>query len=513
MARYKPYDYGQRVMLAVSLEQQLVPGTFEYALHSLIEERLDLSAFDAWYKNDEMGAPAYDPAVLLKIILYAYSKGVTSSRRISELCCDNVVFMALAAHSAPHFTTIADFIVTRHQQIEKLFRDVLLVRDEAGLIGRQMFAVDGVKLPSNASKEWSGTKEEFQRKVDKLERAIEVLSARHRQADATDKADEQERARAKQIRTLTKASQKIQRWLTAHEDKIGAAGKPKKSNISDNESAKMKSSKGVIQGYDGIAVVDHKHQIVVAAHAFGEAQEHQLLIPMLEATRENFQAIGRDDDVLKQAAVSADAGFHTEANVKYLIDNQIEGYVADTLFRKRDPRFAETTQHHPKREPKAKHFRPKDFHYDPQAKTCICPAGEFLYQNGSHCNISGREAVKFTGAQRVCGPCELRDRCLRHPERTPVRQVVFFTGHHYQPLYTYTAQMKRKIDTEQGRHQYSKRLATVEPVFANITCAKGLRRFSHRGRNKVNTQWLLYCLVHNLEKVQRYGKREGHTKH
>jgi transposase len=148
MARYKPYDYGQRVMLAVSLEQQLVPGTFEYALHSLIEQRLDLCAFDAWYKNDEMGAPAYDPAILLKIILYAYSKSVTSSRRIERLCCENVIFMALAAHSAPHFTTLADFIATRHSQIEKLFLEVLLVCDEAGLIGRSMFAVDGVnELP------------------------------------------------------------------------------------------------------------------------------------------------------------------------------------------------------------------------------------------------------------------------------------------------------------------------------------------------------------------------------
>lgn len=309
MARYKHYDYGQRVMIAVSLPQQLVPGTFEYALHRLIEEKLDLSAFDACYKNDETGAPAYDPAILLKIILYAYSKGVTSSRRISELCCENVIFMALAAHAAPHFSTLADFIATRQEPIERLFREVLLVCDEAGLIGREMFAVDGVKLPSNASKEWSGTKEEFAKKVAKIERALKVLSERHREADANEKGDEVEQAREKQIETLNKASAKIKGWLAEHEDKMGVSGKPKKSNITDNESAKMKTSKGVIQGYDGLAMVDSKHQIVVAAQAFGEAQEHQLLIPMLEATRENFQAIGQEDDVLKQAVLSADAGF------------------------------------------------------------------------------------------------------------------------------------------------------------------------------------------------------------
>ena len=508
MARNKPYNTAQLAMVAIDFERQLLPGSFEYALHRLIEEKLDLSAFDACYRNDASGAPAYDPAILLKIILYAYSKGVTSSRRIEQLCREHIVFMALAAHSVPHFTTIADFIATRHAPIEKLFRDVLLVCDEAGLIGREMFAVDGVKLPSNASKEWSGTREEFKKKVDKIERAVQVLTQRHRRDDQSAAPDEHERAGLKQIDTLERAAHEIQGWLAEHEDKIGASGKPKKSNITDNESAKMKTSKGVIQGYAGIAMVDAKHQVVVAAQAFGEAQEHQLLIPMLTATRENFQAIGEEGDVLREAGISADAGFHTEANVQYLFDQRIDGYVADTLFRKRDPRFASAAQHKIKVPSKAKHFQPRDFHYDAQSKTCICPAGEFLYQNGSRCNIGGREAVKFTGAQRVCGPCDLRERCLRHPDRTPVRQVVFFTGHQYKALFTYTEQMKRKIDTEQGRHQYSKRLATVEPVFANITHAKGLRRFSYRGREKVTTQWRLYCLVHNIGKIHQYGHLE-----
>jgi len=119
--------------------------------------------------------------------------------------------------------------------------------------------------------------------------------------------------------------------------------------------------------------------------------------------------------------------------------------------------------------------------------------------------------VKFTGAKRVCGPCELRERYLRHPQRTPVRQVVFFTGHTQGLAETYSAKMKRKIDTEQGRYQYSRRLGIVEPVFGNICSTRRLRRFSLRGKRKVNNQWLLYCLVHNIGKVQRYGnpKRRG----
>lgn len=512
MARYKHYDYAQMKLLPVSFKEQILPGTFEHTLNHLIDHDIDLAAFEHRYHNDETGAPAYDPAILLKIILYAYSKGVTASREIARLCQENIVFMALAADSSPHFTTIADFIATLEVEIVSVFRDVLLVCDELGLIGREMFAVDGVKLPSNAAKQWSGTREDFGKKIGKMEHAIAYLMKRHREADAAGDEEPMRVARAKQIKTLKAATTKIKRFLTAHADKLGAQGRVKKSNLTDNESAKMKTGRGVIQGYDGVAMVDAKHQVVVHAEAHGEAQEHGLFIPMLEGTRETFRAIGEKADVLKQVAVTADAGFHSEANVGYVFEHGIDGYVADTLFRKRDPRFATALRYLPKRasEPWARPqglglFKAREFQVADDLTHAICPAGRRLYRNGRHCNIKGFEAVKFTGAKRDCGSCQLRSRCLRHPERTAVRQVAIFLGRVPGKSETWTSRMKRKIDTDPGRHRYSRRLGIVEPVFANICDKRGLRRFSHRGKTKVNTQWLLYCMVHNIGKVQRYG--------
>lgn len=505
MAKYKHYDYGQAKMLPVRFEEQILPGTFEYTLNRLIDERFNLEVFDAHYKNDEAGAPAYDPAILLKIILYAYARGVTSSREIERLCRENVVFMALSADSRPHFTTIAAFIARLGEPIVSVFRDVLLVCDEMGLVGREMFAVDGVKLPSNAAKEWSGTKADFGKKIEKMERAVEYLVKRHREADARGEETPADRARAKQIDTLEAALTKVRGFLRCHEDKVGASGRVKKSNITDPESAKMKTSKGVIQGYTGVAVVDGKHQIVVGAQAFGEGQEHGLLVPMLEHTREAFGELGRDQDVLKGVRLTADAGFHTEANMAYLERNQIDGYVADTLFRKRDPRFATAERHKPLREPAPDRlFRPEDFHFDQATRSCICPAGKRLYSSGQHNRPNGYRALIFQGAKRDCGPCPLRHRCLRHPQRTAARQVVLFVGR-VKPENA-SARMRRKIDTEQGRHQYGRRLGTVEPVFANICSAHRLRRFSLRSKKKVNAQWLLYCMVHNIGKLQRFGE-------
>ena len=185
MARYKPYSYAQGKFIPIHFAKQILPGTFEYSLNRLIDHELELSLFDARFRNDENGATAYDPRILLKIVLYAYSRGIVSSRKIEQACQENVIFMALSADTRPHFTTIADFIATMDKEIVLLFRDVLLVCDDLGLIGREMFAIDGCKLPSNASKEWSGTKEEFERKAAKLEQAINHILATHRENDRT----------------------------------------------------------------------------------------------------------------------------------------------------------------------------------------------------------------------------------------------------------------------------------------------------------------------------------------
>ena len=214
MARYKPYDYRQTKMLPVRFEEQILPGTFEYRLNRLIDESIDLSVFEARYRNDDGGAPAYDPAVLLKIILLAYSRGITSSRQIERLCRENVLFMAISADSQPHFTTIAHFIATLDREITTVFRDVLLVCDEAGLIGKEMFAVDGVKLPSNASKEWSGSQADYSKKIEKMERAVRHLTERHREADTAGEDEGVSAARARQQATLERAIAKVRRYLT-----------------------------------------------------------------------------------------------------------------------------------------------------------------------------------------------------------------------------------------------------------------------------------------------------------
>ncbi|MDL1860879.1 IS1182 family transposase [Betaproteobacteria bacterium PRO7] len=502
MARYKRIDTNPK-FIAVDLASQLLPGTFEHALNHLFEHEVDLSGLDARYSNDETGAPAYPPAVLLKLILFAYSRGIVSSRAIERAGREHVTFIALSGDSAPHFTTIAGFIRALGDEIAHLFAQVLFICDAQGLIGREMFAIDGVKLPSNASKQRSGTRAEFERQAAKLEAQAAKMPARHRANDERETEPDLAEKNQRRSEKLHRGAAQIRRWLKDHpQDRLGSKGAIRKSNRTDNDSAKMATDKGVIQGYTAVAAVDAQAQVIVEAQAHGTGSEQALLLPMVEG----FADL-RDDHSL----VTADAGYHSEENLKALAETSVAALIADRGMRQRDERFAEQAKYTNQPDPlydktaaekKATLYGPQDFKFDPATKTCICPAGKRLYRHGNNCTINGYAAIKFQGAQRDCVPCSHRRRCLRHPEKTKTRQVAFFQGRRAE---SYTERMKRAIDSPRGRRLYGQRIGIVEPVFANLRHNKKLDRFTLRGRAKVDTQWKLYCLVHNIEKLAHHG--------
>jgi transposase len=278
----------------VSLEDQLLPGTLEFAIHTLVETRLDISGFEQKYHNDETGRRAYDPKILLKVVLLGYARGLISSRKIEQACQENVVFIALACGQQPDHSTIATFVSSMKAEILPLFRDVLLVCQEMDLLGGTFFALDGLKLPSNASKEWSGTRSELHRKKERLEAKVKELLKEHVQEDNRDDPPSGPgggRDRERQVQRLQKQAQRIERWLQENKGKYGTTGKEISSNLTDNESAKMKTAHGVIQGYNSQALIDAKHQVIIHAAAFGRGQDHAHGPPMLEGALENLKSL------------------------------------------------------------------------------------------------------------------------------------------------------------------------------------------------------------------------------
>jgi transposase len=469
-------------------------------------DKIDLTAFDVHRKNQTMGAPSYDPKILLKIVLFAYSKGILGSRRIEKLCKENIQCMALSGQSAPDHSTIAAFVSRSPEAIKYVFLEVLMLCDEAGLIGKEHFAIDGVKMPSNASKALSGTFEELKHKADKLEKAVERMLRAHQEEDLFKGNKELAARTEKNIETLGARSKKIRAFLNSHEPKLGPKGKERKTNVTDPDSAKMATSKGVTQGYTGVAVSDNKRQVIVEAQAHGAPQEQELFQPVIDGVVENFQTLGQGD-ILVNIELSADAGFTNADNVTYLDSHQCDGYLVDNQFRKRDPRFADADQHKPRQQKtKNRRFTPADFDYDPDQLTCACPAGNHLYRKGINARFREQTGTAFMARKSDCEDCPLREKCLKQVDQKTPRQVVFFNKDESDQNPNPFQKMKDKVDTPRGRAIYAKRIGTIEPVFGNIRHNKGMNRFTLRGKEKVDGQFKLFCLVHNIEKIAHYGQ-------
>ncbi len=496
---YKTPNYHQDTLLSISPKDQIQPGTFEYAIQYLLDEKLDLSLFDSRYNNSGTGRKAYPPSVLLKIILLAYSMGATSSRTMERLCRVHVTFMAISGFSAPDHSTLAAFVSSLENEIVDLFMQVLMICDQQGLIGKHLFAIDGCKLPSNASKESSGTHEELKRKSHKMRTAVQNLLTKHQDQDNDDEDETIQHHEQKQIDTLNAQADRIDEFLSQNEPRIGSQGKEVKSNITDNDSAKMQTSHGAIQGYNGIATADSKHQIIMQAEAIGQGSEQSILQPSIEQLQETLAELDpttSKEDSLNNSILLADSGYHSEANLETLSDNNIDAYIADNQFRKRDPKFKDaerfkTTKHGKRPTAKLKKYQHQDFDYDPNTQTCICPAGKIMWLISENTlKVHNSLSYRFRGHEQDCRNCELRARCLQKTDQKTPRQLSIPVSR-VQPEPSHTQKMIKKIDTDQGRKTYSQRLGIIEPVFGNIRTTKRLARLSLRGKSKVDTQWKL----------------------
>jgi transposase len=499
MAKFKEYDYSQGVLLPVSLEEQLTPGTLEFTIHGLVESRIDMSVFESRYRNDETGRRAYDPKILLKVVLLAYSKGIVSSRRIEDVCRKNVVFMALSCCQYPDHSTIAEFISSMKNEILPLFRDILLICEEENLLGGTFFALDGCKLPSNASKQWSGTLADLKKKREKIEKKVAQLLEQQQETDQTEEKQgagggtTDSKRHKERIEKLKKKAERILKWLEENDAKIGESGKEIKSNITDNESAMMTTWHGTIQGYNGQALVDAKHQIIVHGEAFGKGQDTRHLGPMMDGAKENMVEIGQDQDYFRGKLFTADADYHSRTNLAKSVEEDLDAYIPDKRFRTRDARLSAMR---PRRK-----FGLDDFQYDQATDTYMCPGRKMLKLKAKKILSTGNFYRVYAADRKDCDSCSIRHRCLA-AGRGNRKHLSVPIGSEESNL---SKQMAAKIDSQVGRKIYPQRIAIVEPVFANIRIQKRMDRFTLRGKTKVNIQWLLYCMVHNIEKIMNYG--------
>ena len=504
MAKFKPLNENQLVMLPISLQNQLVPGTLEHTISELVDKHLDLSVFDVRYNNDETGATAIHPKILLKVILLAYARGMISSRQVERACQENITFIALSYGYAPDHSTIAQFISSMQGEIQTLFSNILLVCEELGLLDGTHFSLDGVKLSANVSKEWSGTLDELKHKRDKLQEKLERVMAEHAQADKQPEI-ELERQKKRERRFQVQV-ERLNQFLEQQKPKLGRDGKEIQSNVIDNESVKMPTSHGVIQGYNAQALVDSKHQVILAAEAFA-SQDHENLKPMVDGAKKNVVAIGKDETYFQGKQLTADSNYHSFNSLTVCREEKIDAYIPDIQFRKRDPRFAEQERFqdgiHGRQRPDTKPslFTTADFSFNSSKQVYRCPQGKELTCHARNQINRYRTYDIYHARVEDCTACPLKARCLSKP--TTSRRYLSVPVDSQPP--NLIDEMKAKIDTEQGKLIYARRLGIVEPVFSNICVQKRMTRFTLRAKWKVDVQWRLFALVHNIGKIHTFG--------
>ena len=318
-----------------------------------------------------------------------------------------------------------------------------------------MVAIDGVKLPSNASKERSGTHEELRHRARRLDQAADKILALHQAQDKHGEDDAIEPKRQARMDALRKEAARTREFLASNPKRLNRKGQELKTNVTDSESTKMATSKGVIQDYAAQAAVDSSHQVIIAADVIGSGSEQAMLVPMIEQA-----AAYRTPDTL----ITADAGYHSDAKVQHLKDNDIPALIADNQMRYRDERFAEQDKYKGKPDtlPKKKatgqpksieKFQPKDFTFNDD-NTAICPAGKLMTSPGSiYTTASGLHYQTYTAKAVNCNACGLSDRCLKCPIKPNDgrgRQVSRFEPKQ-KDLSTSGERMRRAIDSPRGR--------------------------------------------------------------
>ncbi len=249
------------------------------------------------------------------------------------------------------------------------------------------FSLDGVKLSANVSKEWSGTIDELKHKRDKLQEKLQRVIAEHAQADKQPEV-ELERQKKRERRFQLQV-ERLNEFLKDREPKRGSDGKEIQSNAVDNGSVKMPSSHGVVQGYNAQALVDSKHQVILAAEAFA-SQDHENLKPMLAGAKKNVAAIGKDETYFQGKQLTADSNYHSFNSLTVCRDEKIDAYIPDIQFRKRDPRFADQER-----------FQPAD----PDAKPGLFTAADFSFD-------PSKQVYRLSPGQRTDLPCPQPDQPL-----------------------------------------------------------------------------------------------------
>jgi transposase len=467
MPRFKemPLDPDQLMLYGQSVGDAL-PSSNDVRVFAEMMDYLDYSALESRYSD--LGCRAYPPNVMAKIMAYAYSKGVRSSRRIEELLSIDVRFIWLSGGLKPDHNTIARFRKDGGNELRGLFEESVKLCMRAGLVFLNSVSTDGSKFVAASSKKRIYSKERLEREMASVDRILQEAE------DIDQREDElygsgNGREIPKELRDAKVRKEKLQ--------KIAEELKQTKSKnvvASEPESRVMKTrGNGKCPAYNLQASVDAENQVIVAMELTSDETDAAYLPKMVEQVEINT---GVAPDISL-----ADSGYCDEETLKW-----IEQSNHDTLMPiKEQPQEAKRTDL----------FASKCFIHDDERNALICPAGRDLLLRGQYKLSSG---TYNQYAANGCRSCSLHDQCCGKKANRRINVSV---------VADIRQDMRDRLQTNEGKKLYSLRKQTVEPVFGQMKANKGFGRLLLHGYSGAVAETALMCLVHNIGKCSSSARR------
>lgn len=472
----RPYNNKEMLLFPACIGDYLHKEHLAWIIDE-VTEQLDLSAL--YNRISCVGNPSYHPKMMLKVLFYAYTQKVFSSRKIEQKLETDVAFIFLAGMQKPDFRTISDFRKNNLDEISSLFIQIVRLCKEIGLIELGHISVDSTVIKANASKEQFYTKDRLDKEEQLINNKIKELLTKAQDIDDQEDQKFGKENRGNEIpKELESRKARLEKLKDAkkrlEEEQL------KKINLTDQDVTFQKSHGQLVPGYRAQIVVDEKEQIIVACEVDSNKDNSQL-IPMLEKTFKNTEKSVNDSVI-----VTADSGYSSMENLKEIKESphKIDAYIPDNEYQAKERN---------KKTEEDSSFHKNKFQYDQSRDVYICPNNKELRFIGKRTDDTGNRFSYYRC--KDCQGCKHFGICTKSPKGRGIKV--------YENEYL-IYKMRKKLDIPEGKLIYKERKVIVESVHGNIKHNLGFREFLLRGKDKVRAEFSLIAIAHNLLKIAKF---------
>lgn len=465
MGYIKGVSRDQQVLFPVSLDEYISEDNPVRAIGAFVES---LPMVEIGFEREAAGTgrPGYDPQTLLAVFIWGHMNRVMSSRRLERECERNVELMWLSGMLKPDFKTLCRFRETDGEAIRKVLTAFRLWCEEAGLIGKQVVAIDGSKFKAVNSMQRNVTQKKLRKMIEREKANAERYLKELAEADGQDAGDVV-KLTAEDLKAKIATIGDFVREQEERLERMRAEGVPQESET-DPDARLMKRPGGTSVAYNVQTVVDEKHKLIVGVEVTNEVSDRTLLTAMARKAKEDLG--------VEELTVLADAGYYTSEAIKSCEEENITAYVPVVDREKQDEEGL---------------FPRSRFRYDGEKDVYVCPRGEELRMVGQtrETVAEGKKTYLIYGTP-ACADCPLKSKCTKAAKGRKIKR-----WEHEEV----TDRLRERLGSQPDVMR--RRKAMVEHPFGTIKVGMGHERLLMKGKHNVGTEIGLTVLSYNLKRA------------